>query len=97
MLRLAEAYRGVHKGRWALLELGRQQPLVMDSAASDWDTKLYGEELGRKKPQMSFTKQVMVLSAPIPGTVNRTLYEIVLWTSTATCKHGSTSAEERIG
>ena len=56
----AEAYKGVQKGRWALLEAGRTQPGVIDSGASDWDPQLYGEELGRKKPSMSFQQQVCI-------------------------------------
>ena len=57
----AEAYRGVFKGRWALLEAGRQDPGLVDTGASDWDPKLYGEELGRKKPLLTFAQQVASL------------------------------------
>lgn len=59
----AEAYRGVRKGRWALLEAGRQHPDLVDSGASDWDESMYGEELGRKKGSLTFAQQVPRLAA----------------------------------
>lgn len=50
----------MRKGRWALLELGRERPDVIDSGTSDWDEKEYGADKGRKKPMMSFSQQVPV-------------------------------------
>ncbi|KAK9811967.1 hypothetical protein WJX73_004068 [Symbiochloris irregularis] len=58
VFRPGEAYRGVRKGRWALLEAGRQHPHLVDSGASDWDPDMYGEELGRKKNKLTFAQQV---------------------------------------
>ena len=54
----ADAYQGVTKGRWALLELGRKRPDVIDSGVVAWNEEQYGPDEGRVKMRLSFKAQV---------------------------------------
>ena len=54
----ADAYQGVVKGRWALLELGRLRPDIMDSGVKQWNAEKFGDEDGRLKMPLSHSTQV---------------------------------------
>ena len=46
------------KGRWALLELGRQRPDVIDSGVLNWNAEKFGDDDGRVKTKLSLATQV---------------------------------------
>ena len=64
----ADAYQGVTKGRWALLELGRKRPDVIDSGVVAWNEEQYGPDEGRVKMRLSFKAQVQAAAGcRVPG------------------------------
>lgn len=59
-----DAYQGVTKGRWALLELGMKRPDVIDSGVVAWNEERYGPDEGRVKMRISFKAQVCCSLCP---------------------------------
>ena len=65
------------KGRWALLELGRTRPDVIDSGVVAWNEERYGPDEGRVKMRLSFKTQVNSLVAVV-----------LSWSWTGLCQAG---------
>ena len=51
-------FGGLRKGRKVVLQLGIDQPDLVDSGVSDWNEDLYGPDEGRLKTSMTMRKQV---------------------------------------